>query len=341
MGCMELQEDTVQPDATATRVDGRAWRDGRMVHEHVAPEDVVGLAHDPDVLVWIDIVAPTAASLAIFADKLGLPPTAVEDALGPKERPKLIRHDTHLFFTVYAVLPTKSTPAHLALSRISGWVLPAALITIRLTDAFDMSEVVRRWEEDPDLLTAGSGALVHGLLDTVVDDQFVWIEMLDERVEDLESDLFDKRQAGAPFARTLFDVRKELVTLRRIVLPMREVVSGLLRDRGSDSPALRPWFDDLYDHVLRAAEWTESLRDLVSSAFETNLALNDQRLNTIMKKLAGWAAIIAVPTAVTGWFGQNVPFPGFSEPVGLWMSVALMAVGSIGLYIVFKAKDWV
>ena len=182
---------------------------------------------------------------------------------------------------------------------------------------------------------------VHGLLDTVVDDQFAWIETLDERVEELESQLFDNRQAGTAFARLLFDVRKELVTLRRIVLPMREVVSGLLRDPANTSPKLRPWFDDLYDHVLRAAEWTESLRDLVSSAFETNLALNDERLNTIMKKLAGWAAIIAVPTAITGWFGQNVPYLGFNEPLGLWLSVVAIVIGSLALYLVFKAKDWV
>lgn len=338
---MELHEDAVQPDAAATQVHCRAWREGRLVHERVPLKDVVAIAHDPDVLVWVDIIAPTPESLSGFAADFGLPQTAVEDALGPKERPKLIRHDTHMFFTVYAVLPQRSTPEHLALSRLSGWVMPAALITIRRTDDFDMTEVVRRWEEDPELLKAGSGALVHGLLDTVVDDQFAWIETLDERVEELESQLFDNRQPGTPFARLLFDVRKELVTLRRIVLPMREVVSGLLRDPANTSAKLRPWFDDLYDHVLRAAEWTESLRDLVSSAFETNLALNDERLNTIMKKLAGWAAIIAVPTAITGWFGQNVPYPGFNEPLGLWLSVAAIVVGSLALYFVFKAKDWV
>lgn len=338
---MQLQEDAVQPDATATQVRCRAWRGGRLVQERVPLAEVASIAHDPDVLVWVDIIAPTAEGLGGFAQQIGLPATAVEDALGPKERPKLIRHDTHLFFTVYAVLPQLSTAEHLALSRVSGWVLPATLVTIRRTDDFDMSEVVRRWEQDPELLKAGSGALVHGLLDTVVDDQFAWIETLDDRVEDLESELFDAGQAGAPFARLLFDVRKELVTLRRIVLPMREVVSGLLRDPANNSPALRPWFDDLYDHVLRAAEWTESLRDLVASAFETNLALNDERLNTIMKKLAGWAAIIAVPTAITGWFGQNVPYWGFNEPLGLWLSVAAIGVGGLALYFIFKAKDWV
>ena len=338
---MDTHEDAVQPDAARTHVTCRAWRDGRLLRDHIPADEIGAVAHDPDVLLWVDIVAPTTAALTTFAGQLGLPPTAVEDALGPKERPKLIRHDTHLFFTVYAVLVHDSTPEHLALSRISGWVMPAGLVTIRLNDRFAMDEVVRRWEEDPELLKAGSGALVHGLLDTVVDDQFEWIETLDDRVENLETELFEDRRAGSGFARTLFDVRKELVTLRRIVLPMREVVAGLLRHPTIETRELRPWFDDLYDHVLRAAEWTESLRDLVGSAFETNLALNDARLNTIMKKLAGWAAIIAVPTAITGWFGQNVPYPGFSQPLGFWMSAILIVVGSMTLYALFRRRDWV
>ena len=327
------------PDPSCLRA-ARVWRDGRLLHDRVGVNEIVTLTHDPSVLVWVDLVAPTEAELASLARRLSLPATAVEDALGPKERPKLARHDTHLCVTVYAVMPERSTPEHLEMSRISAWVIPSALITIRLNDSFDMDAVVHRWEEDPDLLKAGSGALIHGLLDAVVDDQFEWIETLDNRMEDLAGDLFAQRQVNAMFARTIFDVRRELVTLRRIVLPMREVVAGLVRDPAMASPTLRPWFDDLYDHVLRAGEWTESLRDLVSSAFETNLALNDERLNTIMKKLAGWAAIIAVPTAITGWFGQNVPYPGFNDPLGLWLSAGLIVVCAGTLYLVFKARDW-
>lgn len=137
----------------------------------------------------------------------------------------------------------------------------------------------------------------------------------------------------------MYDVRKDLVGLRRVTLPMRQVVNGLLR-HGQVHADLEPWVDDLYDHVLRASEWTESLRDMITSLFETNLSLQDARLNTIMKKLAGWAAIIAVPTAITGWFGQNVPYPGFQEPLGLWLSVALTAVGVLVLYLLFKQRDW-
>jgi magnesium transporter len=105
--------------------------------------------------------------------------------------------------------------------------------------------------------------------------------------------------------------------------------------------ALDGWYDDLYDHSLRAAEWTESLRDMISSLFETNLSLQDARLNTIMKKLAGWAAIIAVPTAVTGWFGQNVPYLGFAQPIGVAMSLAMIIGGSVALYLVFRKYDWI
>jgi magnesium transporter len=93
--------------------------------------------------------------------------------------------------------------------------------------------------------------------------------------------------------------------------------------------------------VIRAAEWTESLRDMVSSVFETNLSLQDARLNEVMKKLAAWAAIIAVPTAVTGWFGQNIPYPGFGDATGLVQSIVLMVVGTIGLYILFRKVDWI
>lgn len=323
-----------------TLVSSRTWRQGRLTDDSVTHEELPAAAHDTDTLVWVDLLEPTASDLGEIAAELGLPPTAVEDALGPKERPKLIRHESHLFFTVYAIDPGYALGS-LRLSRISGWMMPHALVTIRLDDRFDMGEVVRRWDENPELLAAGAGALAHGLMDVVVDGHFHAIGTMDETLEDLEDTLFEDKPTGAAFARQVYSLRKDLVALRRIVLPMREVVSGLLRHPASDVPALQPWYDDLYDHVLRATEWTESLRDLVTSAFETNLSLTDARLNTIMKKLAAWAAIIAVPTAITGWFGQNIPYPGFSAPLGLWLSVVLIVIGVGVLYGVFKRQDWI
>lgn len=313
-----------------------------VTDDDLTREELVRAVHDRDTLVWVDLLAPSVEHLDLIAEGLGLPRTAVEDALAPKERPKLIRHDAYLFFTTYAIPPTMDGSAGMALrpTRVSGWLLPFALVTIRLDDRFPMAPVVAAWEEDPQLLSVGSGALLHGLLDAVVDTHFAAIESLDDQLEQLADVLFEERATGAPFARTVYDIRKNLVALRRVVLPMREVVTGLLRHPGADSAVLRPWFDDLADHVLRAGEWTESLRDLVTSAFETNLSLTDARLNTIMKKLAAWGAIIAVPTAITGWFGQNLPFFGYAQPLGVWLSVALIVTGVGVLYALFRRHDW-
>jgi magnesium transporter len=124
---------------------------------------------------------------------------------------------------------------------------------------------------------------------------------------------------------------------------MREVVSAVLRHRTElhkDGNELDGWFSDLYDHAIRAAEWSESLRDMLTSIFETSLSLQDARLNTVMKKLTAWAAIIAVPTAVTGWFGQNVPYPGSQQPSGAIASTVVILGIGITLYVVFKRKDW-
>ena len=155
--------------------------------------------------------------------------------------------------------------------------------------------------------------------------------------------MFDDKTQTRRLQRDTYRVRKELVELRRIVLPMREVVNTIMRrsaDAG-DAIDLTSWYQDLYDHVIRAAEWTESLRDMITTVFETNLALQDSRLNTIMKKLTGWAAIIAVPTLVTGWYGQNVPYPGFNEPSGVVTSALLSVLTSVALYIGFKRREWI
>ncbi len=101
-----------------------------------------------------------------------------------------------------------------------------------------------------------------------------------------------------------------------------------------------PYFQDVYDHVLRATEWTESLRDLVSTILETNLTIQGNRMNFVMKKVTSWAAIIAVPTAITGFYGQNVPYPGFASHWGFWFSTALIIVLSGGLYRGFRRRDW-
>lgn len=322
---------------------GRAWRDGELVDPDLTADELSAAARDDGLLMWVDLLAPSVDNLTELAQRLGLPPTTVEDVLSPHERPKVTRHGQSIFFTVYGTrleVGGSGTSRRLRLARLSGIVLPNALVTIRLDDSLDLAPVLARWDENRDLLRHGPCALLHGLLDTVVDGHFETIRVFDDAIEGLEDDLFSATATNRGFVERVYGFRKDLVALRRVVLPMREVVSGVIRHRERDGSDLDHWFDDLYDHVLRAAEWTESLRDLISSVFETNLSLQDSRLNVIMKKLASWGAIIAIPTAVTGWFGQNVPYPGFAKPFGLWLSVALIVGLGGALWATFRRLDW-
>lgn len=332
----------------------RRWVDGRLVESDFELERLDEYLADPGSMVWLDLClsrrdggAVHTEHLAKLAEELHLDPHAVEDAVAPGERAKATRHGSHTFVSVYSASLEGSPRGHesrLVTSRVSAFVLPHGLVTVRRDDRFDMDEVLQRWDEDPDFLQAGVGALLHGLLDVVVDGHFRTIQELDDAIEDLEGELFADRAERSGVQQQTYRLRKELVELRRVVLPMREVVNVLMRDgdkvvrRGG---VLDGYYDDLYDHVLRAAEWTESLRDMVTSVFETNLSLQDARLNTIMKKLAGWAAVIAVPTAITGWFGQNVPYPGFQQVSGLVQSAVLILLCTVGLYLFLRSRDWI
>ena len=330
-----------------TQLRSRVWRDGQVIATDFELDELDGHLADPTALTWLDICDPHGDVLARLAEELQLDRHSVEDAIAPRERPKLTRHEGHLFLTCYSAdlgVDASDLP-ELRLGRISAFVMPRGLITVRVTHgaAIDLDELVGRWEGEG-LLVHGVGALVHGLLDLLVDGHFEAVQVMDDKLEDLEDLLFSDAVRTREIQQRVFALRKALVHLRRVVLPMREVVSGVMRQRltkgWESSRELDGEFNDLYDHVLRAAEWTESLRDMVSSVFETNLSLQDARLNTVMKKLASWGAIIAVPTAVTGWFGQNLPYWGFDSAWGLWQSIVLIVVGTVGLYWLFRRNDW-
>jgi magnesium transporter len=288
----------------------------------------------------LDLYEPDRADLEVVSQEFGLHPLAVEDAVQQHERPKLDRYQDHAFLTAYAV-DLDAASGRLITSELAAFATPRALITVRKDLGFDVDGVVARWDGSPDLAAHGVGFMLWGLVDFVVDGHFTTVQQLDEAMEGLEDLLFDERPHGAEVQRRSFELRKSLVVLRRVVLPMREVVNTLLRrDLGLVDEPMGPYFQDVYDHVLRATEWTESLRDLVSTILETNLTIQGNRLNSIMKKVTSWAAIIAVPTAVTGFYGMNVPYPGFAQHSGFVASVVLVVVLSGGLYLLFKCLDW-
>jgi magnesium transporter len=318
----------------------RVYRKGALADEGFPVEQISELLDEPDTVVWLDLLQPSREDLALVTEELGLHPLAIDDALNENQRPKLDRYADHAFLSAYTVHIDTAT-AELTTGEVAAFITERALVTVRKSDEIEVEVLLDRWDASRDLAGSGVAFLLHGLLDLLVDRHFEAVQVLDEQIDSLEDVLFDEQPRSRELQRRSFEMRKSLVVLRRVVLPMREVVNTLMRrDVGVMDPAMAPYFQDVYDHVLRATEWTESLRDLVSTILETNLTLQGNRLNEVMKRLTAWAAILAVTTAVTGFYGQNVPYPGFGEHAGFYMSVVVLVATTGGLYVMFKRRGW-
>ncbi len=322
----------------------RAWRHGTLLAQDFPVSDVSEYLKDAEVVVWVDLCAPDKAQLVELAEELDLHELAVEDALSEHQRPKLDYYESHMFLSCHSVrvdVDAEADANRLNATEIDAFIGKQWMITVRKSESFSMAPVVDRWDRSADLLAHGVGFLLYGLLDIVIDGYFEAVRAFDDYYDTVSEGLFADVPLDPNQQRNWFEMRRALVAFHRLVVPMREAVSGLMRrEHEAVGATMYPYFQDVYDHVLRATESTEALRDLVGTIVETNLSLRDYRQNQIMKKVTSWAAIIAVPTLVTGFYGMNVPYPGFARHWGFVLSAALMIVMVLALYVTFKRRDW-
>jgi len=318
----------------------RLYKKGKLVQSNFPFEDISKIKKSVNDFYWFDFVDPTETELAELGKELGLNKLALDDALNGKQRPKLEHYDSHIFINAYAANFDPKT-RDLNNEEISIFVTKNGLITVRDNNDFDMGAVTKNWDEGEELAFNGVSFLLWGLLDVIVDSYFVAVEQLDSEIEDLEELMFAAKRTELNIQERSYDLRKALVVLRRIATPMREVISPLLRnDNKILNSSMFTYYQDIFDHVMRVSDWTESLRDLITTLLETNLTIQSNNMNLIMKKVTSWAAIIAVPTAITGFYGQNIPYPGFNQEWGFWFSSAAIVLMSSGLYWAFKRNDW-
>ena len=332
-------------------VDVWEVRDRALHHSTVNVTDAAAIAADLGTVVWVQA---TPEEMLQLGPALDLHPRAVEEIVQHAvsdnlalQRTKLERfpHST-LLYLYRSHLETDGT-LHLIDSPVI--VTREAMITVQRDDPLDGDALVARWDRNPQVLDYGVPALLWAVLDLVVDSHLDVLDGLSDSVDDMEGELFDADTTRDDDPRETqmraFATRKALVQLRRASQPMREVVTGLMRyeesaPRPSVDAGMQPYYQDVYDHVLRVNDSVEGLRDLIATIYETRLALNDHSLNTVTRQLAAWAAIIAVPTAVTGFYGQNIPYPGFARPTGFWTSTIIWVGLSVVLYFAFRKRRW-
>ena len=300
------------------------------------PADLSELRGTP---AWLDVQDPNDSEMALIAEELGLHPLAVEDARSRHERPKADAYDGYYFISFSAI--DSKTPGKIESDLFSIFAFTDVMVTVRHSEWPARVDVEKRWRDGR---LPSIGMLLHALLDTTVDGYFPIVDDYGERADLLEGLILQDTNGNA--LRTslseLFLLKRDLLRVRKLIAPEREVLQVLSRgDVGCFAPEERRYFQDVYDHVVRVTDEIDTLRDLVSNVVDANLAAVSNRLNEVMKVLTAIATILLVMTVVTGFFGQNfvtiIPY----ESVALfWGSIAFMVVSGLALAVYFRRRGW-
>jgi magnesium transporter len=303
------------------------------------------LAREKDGFVWLGLYEPTEAELAVYADEYGLHPLAVEDAVYAHQRPKLERYDDALFM----VLKTARYVEHEQLTATSevvdtGEVMvflgPRYVITVRHGDHGELHSLRRRLEEERDLLCLGPSAVLYAVADLVVDNFVDVAAAVDEDVDELEASVFSPQRTDD--IGRLYQLKRELLQLRRAIAPLELPLQRLTESQVDVVPeTMRSYFRDVLDHAIRVRDQVGGMDELLSSIMQASVARTGLSDNEDTRKISAWAAIVAVPTLITGVYGMNFAnMPELNWRYGYFAVLGFIVVVCLLLYRGFKHNGW-
>ncbi len=314
------------------------YSNGRRVRE-VAIDEVVDCGSDKAEFVWIGIADPTEAELRTLQETYQLHPLAVEDAFTADQLPKVDVYDQQLFVVARTA---QLVDDRIQYGETAFFVGPHHIISIRHGSARTHTTLRDHLEAAPSLLVHGVDYLLHALLDFIVDGYLPLVESIEEEVLAMEHHAVDNFLERAEISR-IFTLRRELIRFQRVLGPMGEVASKLVRlDLPCIDKASQPYFSDVLDHVRRVQTMVDGLREVLNSVFEFSTLLEQQRTGVITRQLAAWAAILAVPTAIAGIYGMNFEhMPELTTQYGYFIVLGLVATVCTALFIRFRSVGWI
>jgi len=317
---------------------------------HAAPEaavaravgagELAALAGAPGVL-WVDLQGPTEEETQVLSRVFRFHPLAIEDCVAETNHPKADNYGDYVYLVVHGVRPSNER-GRIDVEEVDFFLGRSYVVTYHTAAVRAIDEVRRRCTEVQGEMRAAD-MLLHAMLDRMVDSYVVKMEALDGEVDQLEHRLFRRHIAGRAVLNEIFSVKKEVLQLRRLVSPQREVVNRFARGEFTVvSAAAAPHFRNVYDHVYRVSEMTETFRDVVTSALETYLTVVANRTNEIMKVLTIVSVILMTSSLVAGIYGMNfAALPGKDWPAGFWASLAVMAAAGGVILMIFKKRRWI
>ncbi len=318
-----------------------AYQNGRKLGD-IPVEDISEYVSRPDCFVWVALKDPTPVELDQMAEEFSLHPLAVEDARKGHQRPKIEEYQDSLFAVMHTVEEApEGADAPLRVGEIAIFVGTNYLLSVRLRTEKGFADVRARTEREPELLQHGSGYVLYLLLDTIVDRYFPILDSLETELESIEEQIFVRNSARSNIE-SLYALKRQLMVLNHAVDPMIEAIGKLYGGRVPHICAgLQDYFRDVYDHLVRIHATINGIREMLTTAIQVNLGMINLNETEVTKKLAGWAALIGVPTLIAGIYGMNFKvLPELDWQFGYLYSLGLMVVVDIALFAWFRRIHW-
>lgn len=318
-------------------VNCAAYDCGRRVAD-LPIEEAGAIAPGEGRFVWIGLHEPSEEILRQAQRQFGLHDLAIEDAHAAHQRPKLEAYGEGLFLVLHTA---QLQDGRIAYGETHVFAGKGYVVSVRHGASLSYAAVRARCESTPQLLQRGESFVLYALMDFVVDNYFPIVDAMEVEIGHIEEAVFKEGTDRVDVER-IYELRRDLLTLRRGVSPLREVCTRLMRPgMPLIDPGMHPYFRDVDDHVIRIDESIDALRELLTSVFESSIMMASARQNEVTKKLAAWAAILAVPTALAGIYGMNFDFmPELKLQYGYFMVWGAIA-GLCGyLYYRFKRSGW-
>ncbi len=319
-------------------VDNAIYVDGLRTAEPGSLEEAYEACRSQRGVAWIGLYKPTEEEFESVAGEFELHPLAVEDATEAHQRPKLERYGGTLF-VVLKPARYLDDAERVEFGEIHIFVGEGFVITVRHGEAPDVGEVRRGLEANPDLLKHGPEAILHAIMDRVVDDYGPVVDGLENDIQEIESEVFG---GNANVSRRIYELSREVIQFQRAAQPLREVLNDLLRGEAIEvDDEVRRYLRDVQDHVFQVTERLASFRELLQNILSVNLTMVSLSQNEQVKKISAWAAILFAPTLVGTVYGMNFDhMPELHWLLGYPFALALMALISAVLYLSFKRRGW-
>jgi len=314
-----------------------AYRNGEKLAD-IEPQEIHNYIVKPDCFVWVALFEPDARTLELMQAEFDLHPLAVEDARHGHQRPKIEEYSNSLFAVLHMI---ESVDGELRNGEVAIFVGRNYILTVRTRAQKGFAEVRARCENEPDLLKRGPGYVLYAVMDAVVDRYFPLLHELETELERIEEQIFANVSPRANIE-ALYAMKQRLMVFRHAVAPLLEALGNITGARVHLICAgMQEYFRDISDHLMRLNQTIESERDTISTAISVNLSMINLQESETMKRLAAYAALIAVPTLVAGVYGMNFDvMPELRWRYGYPVAIGLMAIADCYLFYRFRKAKW-